>query len=370
MKNIQIVLEESLNKAIDYFDVSGAAVGVSIANNSPLPYAGLDTEYALGYSDYDNKIPLRKNEVFHFASVSKLFVSTAIMQLTSKGLLNIDDKITELISDLDMDDSRFKDITVRQMLSHTAGIPDVSDYHWDAPKYDENALRDYVHSNEVSKGHLLFNPGEGGFVYSNMAYEMLGFLISKLSGQTFEQYIADNIFIPLSMRDSTFLTFLRDAEKSRLASPHSKDKQNHIHKLNIYPYNREHAPSSTLTSTIMDIKKWGQAHIEAWSFIEAQTNDKENAVDESLPLFADIPYEQIWTPLADVTGGNEKIGLGWFIRKQKGYTLYGHEGSDDGFRSSFWICPELKTQIIVLSNLDKAPVKKINKKLFELLLDK
>ena len=76
-------------------------------------------------------------------------------------------------------------------------------------------------------------------------------------------------------------------------------------------------------------------------------------------------YEPVWKPQAEVPNNGEKMGIGWFIRKQLGHTLYGHEGSDDGFRASFWICPELDTVTVVLSNLSDAPVKKINKKLFE-----
>ena len=62
------------------------------------------------------------------------------------------------------------------------------------------------------------------------------------------------------------------------------------------------------------------------------------------------------------------MGIGWFMREQtvdgKTYKLLGHEGTDDGFRASFWICPELGLVTVVLSNLSGAPVKRINKKLF------
>ena len=71
------------------------------------------------------------------------------------------------------------------------------------------------------------------------------------------------------------------------------------------------------------------------------------------------------------------MGLGWFMRKQTvsagdgiqhTYQLLGHEGTDDGFRASFWICPELDLVTVVLSNLSGAPVKRINKRLFDTLV--
>ena len=69
-----------------------------------------------------------------------------------------------------------------------------------------------------------------------------------------------------------------------------------------------------------------------------------------------------------VPNNGEYIGLGWFIREQCGYRLYGHEGTDDGFRASFWICPDLDAQICVMSNLSEAPVKRINRQIFDMLI--
>jgi hypothetical protein len=66
--------------------------------------------------------------------------------------------------------------------------------------------------------------------------------------------------------------------------------------------------------------------------------------------------------------GRQKIGLSWFIRALGGHTLYGHEGSDDGFRSSFWICPELGAGVCVLSNTDGAKTREICDHIFGLLL--
>jgi CubicO group peptidase (beta-lactamase class C family) len=86
-------------------------------------------------------------------------------------------------------------------------------------------------------------------------------------------------------------------------------------------------------------------------------------------LLSPETYERAFTPYALVPNNGEHIGLSWFIREQRSFVLYGHEGTDDGFRASFWICPQLDVQITVMSNLSGAPVKKINKQLFELLMD-
>ena len=84
--------------------------------------------------------------------------------------------------------------------------------------------------------------------------------------------------------------------------------------------------------------------------------------------------DAMWQDKAIVPDTGEKMGLGWFIREVAGpdgkiYTLMGHEGSDDGFRTSFWICPQEKIGIALLCNLTDAPLKKLSNKLFKMLID-
>jgi CubicO group peptidase (beta-lactamase class C family) len=342
--NIKETLAEAVSKAYEYNDLPGLAAGVQTPADGSL-------FYAKGYANYETRTPLRPDQVFHFASVSKLFVATSIMQLIQSGKLTPDDNLLNVIPWFKPEDPAYQTVTIRQILSHTAGIPDVKNYHWDKPETDAESLKRYLRSGEVSQSPI-FKSESGDppqFRYSNIGYEILGAVIAELSGLTFEEYIRSHIFDPLGMSDSTFLTFLRPA--SRLASPHEKAGDSSILVLPNYPYNRPHAPSSTLTSTLCDISKFGEAYL---------TKDPVLLSEES--------YDQMWTDQAKVPGNGEKMGFGWFSRRLRGHTLYGHEGSDEGFRSSYWICPDFGAQITVLSNLSGAPVKKINKSIFIALL--
>ena len=82
-------------------------------------------------------------------------------------------------------------------------------------------------------------------------------------------------------------------------------------------------------------------------------------------------------PRASVPDTGEQMGLSWFVRKQEmflngencEYTLVGHEGSDDGFRTSFWMCPELGVATVLLCNLTDAPLKKLNKQLMKMVVE-
>ncbi|MDR0424965.1 MAG: beta-lactamase family protein [Clostridiales Family XIII bacterium] len=378
-------LETFAKDALERYGLPGLAVGVKASGGAaragfgaceaapagPGAGRGFCCAAAAGFLDAPDKIPLAPENIFHLGSVSKLFVATAILRMVDKGLLDLDAPLTEAVPWFRMDDSRIGGVTLRWLLSHTAGMPDVTDYGWDVPQVDSGALKRFVMSGELTRAQLLWQPGGGRFMYSNMAYELLGAVIAEISGTDFESHIDTEIFRPLGMGSTTFLTFLRTAAgramdpesagRAEIAkaldlgalravgvcTPHHRDEAGQAAREAVFPYNREHGPSSTITSNIMDIMKWGDAHLSG-SMLSARL------------------YKEASAPYGLVPNNGEHIGLGWFIRQQGGYTLYGHEGTDDGFRASFWICPQLGAQIIVMSNLSDAPVKKINKEAFSL----
>ena len=83
---------------------------------------------AFGYTNIDTKEPMREEHIFHWASVSKTFVATAIMQLREKGMINLDEKLITYLPYFKQKDPSYKTITICQMLNHTSGIGDVDDY--------------------------------------------------------------------------------------------------------------------------------------------------------------------------------------------------------------------------------------------------
>jgi CubicO group peptidase (beta-lactamase class C family) len=331
-----------LNKVAFYYDIAGLAAGIGTGTSTGPIYKG-----AAGYKNIETKELMTPDAVFHMASVTKLFVGTAIMKLYEQGIIDLDQALIQYMPAFRMADERFHRITLRQLLNHTSGMPDVKDYNWDKPETDDKALARYVESEEVTGARLLWEPGSGQFAYSNMAYEVLGLLLADLSGMPFEEHIDESLLKPLGMNCSTLLTFTRDMRQ--VCAPHVKSANKEIKVAAVFPYNRAHGPSSTLTSTLEDMAKWGKAHLNK-SVLKGKT------------------YDEMWKSYAVVPNNAEHIGLSWFIREQSGYQLLGHEGTDDGFRSSFWICPELDLHITVMANMTGAPVKKINRQLLDILL--
>lgn len=93
-------------------------------------------------------------------------------------------------------------ITSGQMLNHTSGIGDVEDYAWDKPQNDDAAPERFVRS--LENDEMVFGPGKD-WSYSNTAFEILGVVITKVSGMPFETYIKKNIFEPLGMEQRSFI---------------------------------------------------------------------------------------------------------------------------------------------------------------------
>lgn len=236
------------------------------------------------------------------------------------------------------------------MLSHVSGMPDVDDYHWYAPEDDDEALERYVRS--LANENLIAAPSEK-FAYSNMAFEVLGDAIAKVSGKTFEAYIKEHILNPLKMHDSTFL--YREVSPDLAATPHFGTPLTVL--AGAYPYHRAHAPSSTLHSSVQELSHWAIANLNRGSF-----NGKQILQSES--------YDLLWR--SDIQIGDESpaesVGLSWFLKTYRDRRIIHHSGSDSGFGSNIVIMPEEDAAIVVLANSNTAPIASLTNAILDLLL--
>jgi len=124
------------------------------------------------------------------------------MQLVEHGKIELEAPLAGYLPYFRLDDERYREMTIRQVLSHTAGMPDMDESEYDElvahPEVDEGAAERYVR--RLSHLKLVAAPGER-FFYSNIAYNVLGDLIAKLSGQSFEDYMKAHILQPAGMPD-------------------------------------------------------------------------------------------------------------------------------------------------------------------------
>lgn len=315
-------LEPKIKEEIQQGHLPGFAIG--IVKNGKLIYAK-----GFGVAKLGGPATITSKSLFHMASVTKTFVATAVMQLAEKRKIDLDAPLVNYLPYFRLDDERYRTITIRQMLSHMSGIPDTVNYNWDKPQYDAGALERFVRS--VSDQKLVFVPGEK-FAYSNTAYEVLGDVIAKVSGESFEDYVQHNILTPLGMKDSTLL--VREANPQLLTSPHVLEKDKVVVS-KVFPYNRAHSPSSTLYSSIQDMSQWAIANLN-----HGELNGKRILKRETA--------ESMWRPVADALGMKE--GISWFSTDLQGHHLVLHSGGDVGFESLVILAPDDSVGVVAMMN--------------------
>jgi CubicO group peptidase (beta-lactamase class C family) len=158
-----------------------------------------------GYADYKLKTHIDNNSVFQLASVSKQFTAVAILQLYQKGLLNIDDTIQKYIHLFP-----YKGVTIQQLLTHRSGLPNYHYFFQHIPTtYDTILTNRDVITEMINKVPKAYYTPNRRYLYSNTGYAILAYIVERITGMTFNEYIHRYIFSPLNMNDSfTYIDIL------------------------------------------------------------------------------------------------------------------------------------------------------------------
>jgi CubicO group peptidase (beta-lactamase class C family) len=320
-------LDPLLTRAVEEQHIPGLAIG--IVQDGKLVYARGFGVMDIGKPDR----PVTTQTLFHMASITKPFVATSIMQLWEHGKVDLDAPVKKYVPYFQLRDARAAAITVRQMLTHTSGMPDVDDYEWNKPQYDEGALERYVRS--LSNRKLLWDPGTK-FAYSNMAYEVLGDLVAKVSEQSVEDYVDVHILQPLGMASSTLL--LHKADPDKLAAGHTKATPGRMKVVKHYPYNRAHTPSSNLHSNVDDMARWAMANMNRGEL-------------EGHRILKDSTYDAMWKPYTR-RSETASVGISWFLAEVQGQHAVMHNGGDDGFVTRLVLFPARRTAVVYMLNCD------------------
>lgn len=321
-------------------DIPGLAVVVT---------RGDDVVYqrAFGVQSVVDSASVTDRSLFHVASVTKTFTAAAVILLASRGELSLDDPLGRYVPCFAREGPPQSDITIRQVLSHTSGLSDVTDYGWDDPEVDEGALDRFVCAQAVTP--LLAEPGTE-FHYSNVGYSVLGDIVARLSGRSFEAELRELLLSPLGMNASS--AYLPDvAARPELTEPHVVDAAYEVAPSPVRPYNRPHAPSSTLYTSTFDIARW---------LIRLTAGD---AAGPSL-----IPSnlrDMMWTAQPGTDGG---FGLGWALGDRHGLRTVSHSGGDLGYGAYVLLVPDSAVGVAVLSNYDRTPVQALAEALLDVEL--
>ncbi len=284
-------------------DIAGATV--SIVKDGKLLFAK-----GYGYADVAAKEPVVADEtLFRPGSISKLFTWTAIMQLREQGKLDLDRDINEYL-DFKIPEGFGQPITLKNVMTHTAGFEEQTK---DLFAYDTAS----PNLGEYLKTHIplrIFPPGKVP-AYSNYATALAGYIVERVSGQPFNQYIEQNIFKPLGMNHSSFAQPLPPDLAPLLSKGYSQASEEPKPFEMIGPF-----PAGSLSTTATDMSKFLLAHLQDGRFGDAQILKPETAKLMHSRLFALDPAEK-------------GMCYGFYEENSNNHPIIGHGGDTVLFHS-------------------------------------
>lgn len=320
----------------------------------------------LGYTDVENKVPVSKGSDFRIASMTKSFTAMAILKLRDEGKLQLDDPVYKYIPEMKNQPYPTKDaapVTIRNLLSHSAGFPE--DNPWgDRQLADSDAQMLALIKKGISYST---NPGTG-YEYSNLGFAMLGYIIKKVSGKTYEQYISENILAPLGMNE-TYWEYTK-VPAANLA--HGYRWLNGTWREQPLLHDGTYGAMGGMITTIEDFARYMAFHLSAYP----PRDDKETGpVKRSSVREMHYPW--------DVNGFNTQFkypsgracpvvtaytyGLGW-TKDCAGRLMIAHSGGLPGFGSNWRIMPDYGVGIISFANLTYANTGYINLQVLDTLV--
>jgi CubicO group peptidase (beta-lactamase class C family) len=277
-----------------------------------------------GFANLEHRVPATDSTVYQSGSVGKQFTAAAVVLLAREGKLRLDDPIRRFFPE---GPAAWDRVTVRHLLTHTSGIPDYTDSTMDY-------RRDYTEAQlvELAAGlPLQFRPG-ATWSYSNTGYAMLGFIVRRVSGEFYGDFLRRRVFEPLGMRTARVISE-RDIVPNRAAG-YSLEQGAPKNQEWVSPTLNTTADGS-LYLTVLDLARW------AIGLNHARVPDRPGLASS-------------WTPVALSGSGTYPYGFGWMLGEQRGRRRIGHTGAWQGFRTSIQRYPEFDLTVIALANLDVA----------------
>jgi len=287
-----------------------------------------------GMASFENAVPITPRTRFKIFSTTKHFTATAIMLLQDQGKLAVSDPVGKFFPEFP---AEWRSVTVRHLLTHSSGIPDFTETLLSVAMPTQ-AGSVVEAAKALKDAALTASPGER-FAYSNAGYTILGGVVERASGTTYERYVVDNILVPAGMTRSGVEQGVFDG--SRNPPP---DFGSRVVPDLATGYNGLPDLLSATTSKMYVIQGAGGIYSTAedlWKY--------DNSLRQGAPIPKATQQRMIDEAFAPLDMA--KIGYGWLIRQRHGRQLISHSGGNNGFAIEYARVPSEEICIIILSNL-------------------
>jgi CubicO group peptidase (beta-lactamase class C family) len=302
-------------------------------------------EYDGGWADILHRHPMKSSTTMMAYSMTKTFTAAAILQLAEQGKLSLNDSVVTYIPSSPYD----RGLRIRHLVSQTSGIPDPVPLSWvhlaqDHRTFDERRALDVV-LKEHSK--LEFSPGEK-YAYSNISYWLLEVIIEKVSGESYQKYMSENIFAPLNLTPSDAGFTIPDASNQAKG------------------YLKKYSFMNLFKSFLLDGKFIGD-YEERWLHIndhylngpgfggmvasaQAVAAFLQDQMKQTSALFSNKTRKLFYTQQKSNSGRPIAMTLGWHIGDLNGNLYYYKEGGGGGYHSEMRLYPKQKLATVIMVN--------------------
>lgn len=305
-----------------------------------------------GWRDAEDELPMTADTRFPIASITKSFTAMSVALLVDDGKLEWDKPVRDYIPEFILKDSYATEhVTVRDMLAHRTGLPrhDLAAWRMDLP------LGDFI----LRLRHLEFNLSfREHFQYNNLMYYAIAYLVEKLAGQPWEEFVHERILAPLGMAASSFAPQPPKPDQVTAAGYRvDRDEEGAAKGLIRLPFG-EHSRLSpgaagTIFSTLADLTQWLRVHVNEGRLGDHRLVSPENLKQMHLP--------QIVMPGGGITEallGNTvcTYAMGWSVEPYRDHTLVHHSGGVEGHSLIVGFLPQERVGLVVLTNIGGLPV--------------
>jgi CubicO group peptidase (beta-lactamase class C family) len=315
-------LDGFMPQEIEHADIAGAVIAV--VKDGKLLYAK-----GYGYSDVAKKAPVSpETTLFRPGSISKLFTWTAVMQQVELGKLDLDRDVNDYL-DFKIPPAFGKPITLRNIMTHTTGFEETAKNLFLSNAEDLRPTGEYL---RVHLPERIFPPGATP-AYSNYATTMAAYIVERVSGQNFDDYVEQHIFKPLNMTHATFRQPLPEALKPDMSNGYilgsGEPKPFEIVQV---------APAGSLSASAVDMTHFMIAHLQNGKYGDAQILKPETAIQMH------ARQQGVWLPSMNA------MCLGFYEQWLDGHRSIGHGGDTVSFHSNLHLILDANVGLFVSYN--------------------